>query len=402
MDKQEYHFVPRCDITKLKPYDKNPRKNDTAVSAVANSIREFGFNAPVICDANYRICVGHTRYKAASEMGLKTIPVIIAPHLTGKKFKGYNIADNQTGSIAEWDYPQLAELIDELKKEDLNISTLGFSEDDLKLVMAQLQEQTEGKTDPDDVPELPKVAVSKRGDIWELGKHWIMCADALDESTCRILLGNRKADMVFTDPPYNVNYGSSKNPRHKIRSIESDNVNRSAWIQFNTTLVNRFREYCTGDVYVWGASGPEGMRQRLIFVDNGLHWSATIIWRKDRLILAPSKYQRIYEPCFYGWFNKSSFIGNRKQTEVWDFNRPHNSELHPTMKPVALCRYGIEQSCRDSDIVLDLFLGSGSTLIACEMSNRICRGSEIDPRYCDVIVERWQNFTGGKAKRIKV
>ena len=203
--------------------------------------------------------------------------------------------------------------------------------------------------------------------------------------------------MVFTDPPYNVAYGDSKNPRHKIREVTGDRQTDPEWVLFNQRLAVVMRERCSADVYVWGASGPDGMRQRLEFVDAGAHWSATIIWKKQQLVLSPANYQRMYEPCFYGWFGKSGFVGDRKQTEVWEFDRPHDSELHPTMKPVALCAYGIQNSSPVGGIVFDPFLGSGSTLIAAEQTGRRCFGMEIEAGYCDVIVRRWQDLTGGKA-----
>jgi DNA modification methylase len=213
-------------------------------------------------------------------------------------------------------------------------------------------------------------------------------------------MDGQKADMVFTDPPYNVDYGVSKNPRHKIRSIHQDNQTPKEWESFNEKIINNIKGVVDeGDIYVWGASGEDGMRQRLWFIDNDFHWSATIIWKKQQLVLSPAKYQRMYEPCLYGWFNKSSFVADRKQTEVWEIDRPLNSKLHPTMKPIDLCTYGIKNSSKVSSKVLDLFLGSGSTLIACEKTNRKCYGMEIDPHYCDVIVERWENFTGKKAKK---
>jgi len=201
--------------------------------------------------------------------------------------------------------------------------------------------------------------------------------------------------MAFTDPPYNVDYGVNKHhPTHKIRSIENDKQSPQDWEVFVKALAGRLKEYVTGDLYVWHASGPEGMKLSLWLQEMGLHWSATVIWKKQQLVLTPANYQRMYEPCLYGWFKKSSYNGKRTETEVWDINRPHRSEEHPTMKPIELCLKGIENSSRPGDIVLDLFLGSGSTMIAAEASGRWCRGIEIDPGYVDVAVTRWVNYTG--------
>jgi DNA modification methylase len=196
---------------------------------------------------------------------------------------------------------------------------------------------------------------------------------------------------------HHVDYGSSKNPRHKIRSIKNDSMSTDEWSIFCHKMYEIFQEFNTGDIYMWGASGPEGMRMRLWLIEMGCHWSATIIWKKQQLVLSPAKYQRMYEPCFFGWFGKSSFGDDRTQTEVWEINRPLNSKLHPTMKPVELCIKGITNSSVPGAIVFDGFLGSGSTLIACEQTGRKCYGVEIDPAYCDVIKNRWEQFTGKTA-----
>jgi len=213
-----------------------------------------------------------------------------------------------------------------------------------------------------------------------------------------LLMLDEKADMVFTDPPYNVDYGSSKN--YKIKSIRQDNQTDDEWKEFNTSMIENIKQYSKGDVYIWGASGPDGMLQRLLFIEKGLHWSATIIWKKQQLVLSPAKYQRIYEPCLYGWFDTSSFVADRKQTEVWEIDRPHNSKLHPTMKPIELCAKAINNSSQKGMRVLDLFGGSGSTLIACEQTDRQCRMMEIDLVYCQIIINRWQLYTSKKAIKL--
>ena len=214
------------------------------------------------------------------------------------------------------------------------------------------------------------------------------------------LMANERADLVFTDPPYNVDYGSSKNPRHKIPNLVSDNQTPNEWLSFNSAFIANIKEYCDGDIYCWGAPGPEGERQRVIFADMGCHWSATIIWNKDQLVLTRANYQRRYEPCFYGWFGKSTFRAGRTEIEVWDIPRPHDSKEHPTMKPIILCEKGIVNSSNYGNIVADFFGGSGSTLIACEKLGRKCRMMEIDEHYCDVIIQRWQNFTGKEAIKL--
>jgi len=255
--------------------------------------------------------------------------------------------------------------------------------------------------DIDEVPELPKEPKSKLGEVYQLGDHRLMCGDATKKEDVEKLMDGDKADMVFTDPPYNVDYGVSKNPRHKIRTIENDKQSDSEWKDFNHNFIQNIIDfYKGGDIYVWGAPGPEGMRQRLWLNDIGFHWSTTIIWKKQQLVLSPAKYQRIYEPCFYGWLEKSTYRGGRKQTEVWEIDRPLNSKLHPTMKPIELCCRAIKNSSERDNIVLDLFGGSGSTLIACEQLNRKCYIMELDPKYIDVIIERWEKFTGRQAKKL--
>jgi DNA modification methylase len=257
----------------------------------------------------------------------------------------------------------------------------------------------EGLTDPDEVPEVDDDPITLTGDLIILGDHRLLCGDATKREDVDRLMDGQKADMVFTDPPYNVDYGASKKPRHKIRNIQNDSMDRDSWTAFCTDFILNLKEHCGGDVYMWGASGPEGMVQRLLLSELGCHWSATIVWKKDQLVLSPANYQRMYEPCFYGWFGKSSFVADRRQVEVWEIPRPKNSKLHPTMKPVDLCAYGIGNSSKPKATVMDIFGGSGSTLIACEQTNRKCYMMEIDPHYCDVIVKRWENFTGQEAER---
>jgi DNA modification methylase len=254
-------------------------------------------------------------------------------------------------------------------------------------------------------PFKPKPAIVPRcirGQVWGLGNHRLACGDATNEQEVALLMAGQQGDIIFTDPPYNVDYGASKNPRHKIRKIKGDNMSAQEWIAFTQAwlaIIKKF--YKGGDFYCWGASGPDGMRQRLVFVESGVHWSATIIWKKDQLILTPANYQRIYECCFYGWLKKSTYHGGRNQVEVWEIDRPTDPKDHPTMKPIELCGRAIRNSSSPGDIVLDFFGGSGSTLVACEQSNRRCFMIEIDPYYCEVTMLRWEKLTGRKAELIE-
>ena len=279
---------------------------------------------------------------------------------------------------------------DELKE------SFEFPEIDLAKFEAEFFESTDGNTDADEVPEVdPASVITKVGDLIEIGKHRLLCGDCTIKENVDLLMNGEKARIIHTDPPYNVNYGANKkNTSHKIREIKNDKQNPEQWREFCFKLFNVFKEYSSGDIYMWGASGPEGMKMRLWLTEIGCHWSATIIWNKDRLVLTPANYQRKYEPCFYGWFGKSSYNGERTNTEVWDIKRPHNSVLHPTMKPIELCEIPIINSSIKGNIIMDLFLGSGSTLIACEKTSRRCFGMEIDPHYCTVICQRYIDYVG--------
>jgi DNA modification methylase len=385
-------------LSKLKPAQYNPRKDltpdDPEYIKLKKSILEFDLVEPIIWNKKTgNVVGGHQRLKILKELKKKKTQVVVVD-LPQAREAALNVALNKISG--EWDYPKLKDLISEIDTGDFDIEITGFDLDELQHLFDY---QKDGLTDEDEIPEQVKPK-TKSGDLFQLGDHRLLCGDATKKEDVERLMGGHKADMVFTDPPYNVNYGISKNPRHKIRNLVGDNQTTNKWVEFNKSLVEIFKEYNCGDIYVWGASSPDGMRQRLIFYDNGIHWSATIIWKKQQLVLSPAKYQRKYEPCFYGWLNKSSYSGDRTQTEVWEVDRPLNSKEHPTMKPVELCSKGIINSSKTHEVVMDLFGGSGSTMIACEKLNRHCYMMEIDPHYCDVIIQRWENFTGNKVKKL--
>ena len=375
-------YVP---VSQLKANPINPRIiKDAKFKKLCDSIKEDPeyFEArPCLVNKAGVIFAGTQRWRAAQSLGIKKVPVIVMdnPAMETKRM----LRDNM--SSGEWDFDILANEF----PEDM-LKNVGF---DLKTFPEIEIPRMENE---DDIPEV-KATKIKRGDIFELGQHRLLCGDATEAENVARLMGGEKADMVFTDPPYNVAYGESKNPRHKIRKIENDKLGVAQWEDFCKKLFSNFKTFASGDIYIWGASSPEGMKMRLWVTEMGAHWSATIIWKKQQLVLSPANYQRIYEPCFYGWFGKSSFVGDRKQVEVWEIDRPHNSKLHPTMKPVELCEKGILNSSTKGQTVLDLFGGSGSTLIACEKTKRKCRMIEIDPSYCQVIIDRWEAFTGLKA-----
>ena len=260
-------------------------------------------------------------------------------------------------------------------------------------------EPDEGLIEDDEIPEVKESKV-KRGDIWKLGEHKIMCGDSTSFDDVDKLMNGEKADMVFTDPPYNINYGTIKHPKFKVRDIKNDNMSSNDFKIFVEGFVENIKVFCDGIVYCWSGQGKDG---RIMFtvLDEKLHNSTTIIWNKDQFTLGRGKYQNKYEPCWFGWVNSGkNFTNDRTLTNVWDFKRPQKSELHPTMKPIELCENALNHSSIKNQIILDLFLGSGSTLIAAEKLNRKCYGMELDEKYCDVIIERWEQFTGKKAEKI--
>ena len=383
----------------ITPYPGNPRCNDAAVDAVAASIKAFGFRQPIVVDADGVIIVGHTRWKAAKKIGLKKVPVHVATDLSPEQQRAYRIADNQTASLAEWDYDRLIAELTELGNGEFDLSLLGFGEKEL----AQLLHSglADGLTDPDAVPETPDEAVTQPGDLYILGDHRLLCGDStLPEAIARVA-ADAERRMCFPDPPWNVAIGGDGNPRHRQRKgLENDDLSDADYTAFLSAFIRNLRGAVTGDVYcVLGAAQWPTLDACLRA--EGYHWSATVIWVKDIFVLGRSKYHRRYEPIWYGWHGsgKSSFAGDRKQDDVWEFARPRRSEEHPTMKPVELVARAIENSSQAGDLVFDPFVGSGTTIIACEQLGRGRRAVEIAPRYCDVVVRRWEEFTGRKAER---
>ena len=374
-------------ISELKNWESNPRTiSEESYKELKKSIGDLGNFEPLVINTDGTVLAGNQRLRVHKEQGDSEVEVSVPEReLTEEEIKKIGIISNRHSG--EWDMDKLANEFEDVLTE------LGF--DDL-MPEVELDVKEDDYEEPEDLPIRVKL-----GEVWQLGKHRLMCGDSTKIEDVEKLMNGEKADMVFTDPPYNVDYGASKNPRHKIRSIKNDSMGTEAWMNFCNDFMVNIQQFNTGDIYMWGAPGPEGMRMRLLLIELGCHWSATIVWKKDQLVLTPANYQRMYEPCFYGWFDKSSYNGDRKQTEVWEIDRPKNSKLHPTMKPVELCSRGIQNSSKKNDKVLDLFGGSGSTLIACEQTNRKCYMMELDEHYCDVIIDRWETFTGNKATKLE-
>lgn len=380
-------------LSEITPYKNNPRNNDEAVGPVAESIKEFGFKVPIVIDKNGEIVNGHTRYKAAKKLGLETVPVIVADDLSEEQIKAFRLADNKVGEIAVWDLDLLNEELNDIL--DLDMSAFGFD------VLDNLDDLIEDEKDLDDfteaVPDEPK---SKLGDIYQLGSHKLMCGDSTNEADVKKLMNGEMADLLLTDPPYNVAYeGKTKDSL----TIKNDSMDNDSFRQF---LVNAFSSanevMKPGAVfYIWHADS-EGYNFRGACFDIGWTVRQCLIWNKNSMVLGRQDYHWKHEPCLYGWKDGAGHLwaSDRKQTTVIDYEKPQRNGVHPTMKPVGLFDYQIKNNTKGSDIVLDLFGGSGTTLIACESNGRHARLMEYDPKYVDVIISRWEELTGDKAIKL--
>ena len=388
--------ITNMKIADIRPYEKNPRINDGAVDAVAKSIQEFGWQQPIVVDKDLVVIVGHTRLKAAEQLGLTEVPVVVANHLTPEQVQAYRIADNKTGEIAEWDYNLLPMELKDLQNADFDLSVLGFDSDELdKLLNGDTEDTvTEGETEPDAVPEVPEDAASVPGTVYQLGKHRLLCGDATKAEDVAWLMGEEKANLWLTDPPYNVAYEGSNG-----MTIENDNMEDA---QFRKFLRDSF--LCVHDRMEPGASfyifhaDSEGYNFRGACHDIGLKVRQCLIWKKNALVLGRQDYQWLHEPALYGWKDGAAhaWYNDRSQTTVMEFDKPKHNDVHPTMTPVEMLVYLIKNSSKRGETVIDTFGGSGSTLIACEQTGRICRTMELDPKYCDVIRRRWAEFRYGE------
>jgi site-specific DNA-methyltransferase (adenine-specific) len=389
------------EITKMKiadviPYERNPRINDGAVEAVAASIKEFGWRAPLVVDENNVIICGHTRLKAAEHLGLDTVPVHVAKGLTPEQIKAYRIADNKTGEIAEWDFDLLPLELADLQNMDFDLSVLGFDTDELDKILNGDDVITAGQTDPDEVPETPEIPVSKAGEIYQLGRHRLMCGDSTSSVDIEALMNGEKANLRLQDPPYNVAYEGGTADH---LTIQNDNMDDVAFFNF---LTDAFK--CAVEVMTPGASfyifhaDSEGYNFRGACNAAGLQVRQCLIWKKDSLVLGRQDYQWLHEPILYGWKDGAAhnWHADRKQTTVLEFDRPKRSKLHPTTKPVEILIYLIKNSSQRNELIVDFFGGSGSTLIACEQTGHKAYLMELDEKYCDVIRKRWAEFVHGE------
>ena len=393
-------------VADLIPYARNSRThNEEQIAQIMASIKEFGFTNPILIGSDNVIIAGHGRLLAAQRLGLKEVPVIRLPDLTETQRKALVIADNKIALNAGWDEEMLALEMKELEESDFNLDILGFSEDELKELENFGESQTEAKSEDDEIPEAPAEPITKHGDIWILGKHKLLCGDTTMYDDVRKLMRDDCAAMIFTDPPYNVNYGSTMKDSIRYhagtlggRKIMNDNLG-DGFPQFLTDSLSNLLMFCQGAAYVC-MSSSELHTLYSAFIAAGGKWSTFIIWAKNTFTLGRADYQRQYEPILYGWnADKPHYwCGDRDQSDVWEYNKPVKNDLHPTMKPVELVERAVLNSSKSGDIVLDGFGGSGSTLIACEKNNRKARLMELDPKFCDVIVKRWEEYTGRKAE----
>ena len=384
------------DLNSIRPYENNPRLNDAAVEYVANSLKRFGWKQPIVIDKDGVIVAGHTRYKAAKSLGMQTAPCVIADDLTPDEVDAYRLADNKVGEIAEWDFSALEFQLADLEQK-FDMTEFGFFDEEEEEEPAEVEEDDFDQ----EPPEQPK---SKRGEVYQLGRHRLMCGDSTVEADVLKLMDGKKARMVFTDPPWNVNYGAMEegNPQgYRPRTIMNDFMGTEDFKKFMDSAfrcMNIASEPGTMTYVVMSAQ--EWGNMMLTLAGNDYHWSSTIIWNKDTLVLPRKDYHTKYEPIWYGWKDGNARLHpleDRKQSDVWDFDRPKVSLEHPTMKPVALVARAIENSSDKNDLVLDLFGGSGTTLIASEQTGRSCCMMELDPKYVDVIIARWEGLTGKKA-----
>jgi DNA modification methylase len=389
--------VERWSLDRLIPHARNARTHsDAQVAQIAGSIAEFGFVNPVLVGDDGVIVAGHGRVLAARKLGLTEAPVIVLSHLTPPQRRALMIADNRIAENAGWDEEMLAAELAALRDDDIDLGLLGFDDAEIDRLLAGTEDQS---GDADQAPDPPADPVSRPGDIWICGEHRVLCGDATVLADVELVLGGELADMAFTDPPYNVNYSNSvdKKRRGKNRPILNDALGEGFGELLYDACVN-ILTVTKGAVYICMSSSELDVLQKAFRAAGG-HWSTFVIWAKNTFTLGRSDYQRQYEPILYGWKDGVDhyWCGVRDQGDVWFMDKPTKNDLHPTMKPVELVERAVRNSSKSRDIVLDPFGGSGTTLIAAERAGRRARLIELDPKYVDVVVQRWQNLTGGSA-----
>lgn len=388
MGKEMQYYL--ADINDLIPYIRNARTHsESQIAQIAASIKEFGFLSPILIAEDNTILAGHGRLAAARKLGLKQVPCVKESHLTETQRRAYIIADNKLSLNAGWDEDMLAIELSELQGADFDLDLLGFDESELVSIFEDDKEVEDDDFDVEE--ELNKPCFSKAGDIWTLGRHRLICGDSTKEETYKRLMDGKRANLVVTDPPYNVNYEGSAG------KIKNDNMNTDKFYNFLLDAFSNMEKVMADDasIYVFHAD-TEGLNFRKAFNDAGFYLSGCCIWKKPSLVLGRSPYQWQHEPCLYGWKKKGKhqWYSGRKETTIWEFEKPKKNADHPTMKPIALLAYPISNSSMSNTLILDPFGGSGSTLIACEQTDRSCYTIELDEKFCDVIVKRYIEQVG--------
>ncbi|RZJ62995.1 MAG: site-specific DNA-methyltransferase [Acidovorax sp.] len=394
--------IEQWPTAKLLPYARNARTHsEDQVAQIAASIAEFGFTNPILAGSDGIIVAGHGRLAAAQKLGLEQVPVVVLDHLSATQRRALVIADNRIAENAGWDDAMLRIELEALQLDGFDLDITGFDADALAELIAGDEPDNEGQTDEDAVPEIGETPISRPGDVWVLGPHRLLCGDATVAASYEALLQGEPVDMVFTDPPYNVNYANSAKDkmRGKDRAILNDNLG-DGFYDFLLAALTPTVAHCRGGIYVAMSSSELDVLQAAFRAAGG-KWSTFIIWAKNTFTLGRADYQRQYEPILYGWPEGAQrhWCGDRDQGDVWNIKKPQKNDLHPTMKPVELVERAMRNSSRPGNVVLDPFGGSGTTLIAAEKSGRVARLIELDPKYVDVIVRRWQDWTGRRATR---
>jgi site-specific DNA-methyltransferase (adenine-specific) len=388
--------IEYCKSSELREYENNARTHSAEqIEQIAASIREFGFTNPILIDEADGIIAGHGRVLAARKLGMEKVPCIRLGHLTEAQRRAYVIADNKLALNAGWDDALLRVELEGLQSLDFDTGLTGFSEDEIAALLAV--STVDPDADPDETPQTPVDPVSVLGDIWALGKHRVMCGDSINLDAVTKLMDDAQADLLLTDPPYNVAY---EGKTAESLTIKNDSMADGEFRQFLRDVYTTANAVMKpGAVfYIWHADS-EGYNFRGAAFDVEWKVRQCLIWKKSSMVLGRQDYQWKHEPCLYGWKEGAGHFwgSDRKQTTVLEFDKPNRNGEHPTMKPVELFQYQVENSSKPGGVVLDLFGGSGTTLVACEMTGRIARLMELDPKYADVIVQRWQNLTGKEA-----
>ena len=385
--------IQNLKISELTPYPNNPRVNDQAVAGVVASIKAYGFIGAIIVNKDKVIINGHTRVKAMKELGADTIPGIVVDHLTEEQEKALRIADNKTAEVAEWNEELLRAELKALQEAGFDMGALGFDTSELDDLLGGTADEV-GQTDPDETPDVPEIAVSKPGEVYVLGKHRLLCGDSTKPEDVAKVAADASIDCWLTDPPYNVAYEGSNG-----LTIQNDSMEDSKFREFlRAAFLCAERALKPGGAFYIFHADSEGYNFRGACFDVGLRVRECLVWKKQALVLGRQDYQWIHEPCLYGWKEGAphNWYGDRSQTTVMEFNKPKKNDVHPTMKPTEMLVYLLKNSTKRGDTVLDTFGGSGSTLIACQDTGRVCRTVELDPKYVDVIRKRWAEHVHGE------